>query len=86
MMLFQTCTKLTFGLSDKWQKYAPKSEKVSEQLNVVAIQNSLDGFRNTLNAWNNGKTSRWFPFIRSVTSCNWFLAATEKSFCKAIRL
>ena len=27
-------------------------------LNVVAIQNSLDGFRNTLNVRNNSKTSR----------------------------
>ena len=52
----------------------------------MAIQNSLDEFRNTLNVGNNSKTSRWFPFIRSVTSCNWFLAATEKSFCKAIGL
>ena len=31
--------------------------------NVVAIQNSLDGFRNTLNVRNNSKT------IKSVTSC-----------------
>ena len=54
--------------------------------NVVAIQNSLDGFRNTLNVRNNSKTSRWFPFIRSATSCNWFLAVTEESFCIAIRL
>ena len=48
--------------------------------NVVAIQNSLDGFRNTLNVGNNSKTSRWFPLIRSATSCNWFSAVTEKSF------
>ena len=38
----------------------------------LAIQNSLDGFRNTPNVRNNSKTSRWFPFIRSTTSCNWF--------------
>ena len=54
--------------------------------NVVAIQNSLDGFRNTLNVRNNSKTSRWFPFIRSVARCNWFLAVTEKGFCIAICL
>ena len=54
--------------------------------NVVAIQNFLDGFRNTLNVRNNSKTSRWFPFIKSVTSCNWFLAVTEKGFCIAICL
>ena len=55
-------------------------------LNVVAIQNSLDGFGNALNVRNNSKTSRWFPFIKSVTSCNWFLAVTEKGFCIAICL
>ena len=48
--------------------------------NVVAIQNSLDGFGNTLNVRDNSKTSSWFPFIKSVTSCNWFLAVTEKGF------
>ena len=64
-------TKQTFGLSDVF---------------VVAIQNSLDGFRNTLNVRNNSKTSRWFPFIKRVTSCNWFLAVTEKGFCIAICL
>ena len=37
-------------------------------LNVVAIQDSLDGFRNTLNVGNNSKTSRWFPLIKSATS------------------
>ena len=45
---------------------------------VVAIQNSLDGFRNTLYVRNNNKTSRWFPFVKSVIICNWFLAVTEK--------
>ena len=54
--------------------------------NVVAIQNSLDGFSNTLYVRNNSKTSRWFPFIKSVTICNWFLAVTEKRFCIAICL
>ena len=38
--------------------------------NVVAIQNSLNRFRNTLNVRNNSKTSRLFPFIKTVTSCN----------------
>ena len=47
---------------------------------------TFDGFRNTLNVRNNSKTSRWFPFIKSVTSCNWFLAVTEKGFCIAICL
>ena len=37
-----------------------------------------DGFRNTLYVRNNSKTSHWFPFITSVTVCNWFLAVTEK--------
>ena len=45
---------------------------VLSYFNVVAIQNSLDGFRNTPNVRNNSKTSRWFPSIRSTTSCNWF--------------
>ena len=48
--------------------------------NVVAIQNHLDGFRNTLNVRNNSKTSRWFLLIRSVTRCNWFLEVKEKCF------
>ena len=65
----------------------PQSLKMFlSNFNVVATQNSLDGFRNTLNVRNNSKTSRWFPFIRSVTSCNWFLAVTENGFCIAICL
>ena len=111
-MLFQTCTKLTFGLSDvfvvtviarnringvgslffrdrilRFGENMPQSlKRFLSNFNVVAIQNSLDGFRNTLNVGNNSKTSRWFPFIRSATSCNWFLAVTEKRFCIAICL
>ena len=53
--------------------------------NVVAIQNSLDGFRNTLNVRNNSKTSRWFPFIKSVTMCNWFLAVIKRPLVAAFR-
>ena len=49
------------------------------------IQNSLDGFCNTPNVRNNNKTSRWFPLIRSATSCNRFLAVTEKCFWVPIR-
>ena len=68
----------------------PRSQKrfLSNKINfnVVAIQNSLDGFSNTLYVRNNSKTSRWFPFIMSVTIYNWFLAVTEKSFCIAICL
>ena len=90
-MLFETCTKLTFGVSDVFVvtvvsrnringKNMPQSLVFLGNFNVVTIQNSLDGFRNTLNVGNNSKTSRWFPFIRSATSCNWFLAVTEKSF------
>ena len=52
----------------------------------MAIQNSLDGFRNTLNVRNNSKASRWFSLIRSATSCYWFSAVTEKRFAIAIRL
>ena len=48
---------------------------------VVAIQNSLDVFRNTLYVRNNSKTSRWFPFIKSVTISNWFLAALSEHTC-----
>ena len=48
--------------------------------NVVAIQNHLDGFRNTLNVRNNSKTSRWFLLIRRVTRGNWFLEVKEKYF------
>ena len=39
-----------------------------------------------MNVGNNCKISRWFPLIRSATSCNWFSAVTEKSFGIAIRL
>ena len=84
-MLFQTCTKLTFGLSDvfvvtviariringvgslffrdrifSFRKNMPQSlKRFWSNFNVVAIQNSLDGFRNTLNVRNNSKTSLW---------------------------
>ena len=92
-MLFETCPKLTFGLSDVFVvtvvsrnringKNMPQSLVFWGNFNVVTIQNSLDGFRNTLNVGNNSKTSRWFPFIRSATSCNWILAVTEKVFVK----
>ena len=105
-MLFQTCTKLTFGLSDvfvvtviarnringvgssffrdrilRFGKNMPQSlKKFLSNFNVVAIQSSLDGFRNTLNVRNNSKTIRWFPFIRSAASCTWFLAVRRKVF------
>ena len=110
-MLFQTCTKLTFSLSDVFVvtviarnringvgslffrdrilsgENMPQSlKRFLSNLNVVAIQNSLDGFRNTLNVRSNSKTSCWFPFIKRVTSCNWFLAVTEKGFRTAICL
>ena len=65
-------------------KIYPKVRKGFEELSRCGYSNSLDGFRNTLNVRNNSKTSRWFPFIKSVTSCNWFLAVTEKGFCIAI--
>ena len=71
-MLFQTCTKLTFGLSDvfvvtviarnringvgslffrdrilRFGENMPQSlKRFLSNFNVVAIQNSLDGFRN----------------------------------------
>ena len=112
LMLFQTCTKLTFGLSDvlvitvitrnrinsvgslffrdrilRFDKSIPQIlKRLLSNFNVVAFQNSPDGFRNTLNVGNNSKTSSWFPLIRSATSCNWFSAVTEKSFGIAIRL
>ena len=112
LMLFQTYTKLMFGLSDtlvitviarnrinsvgslffhdrvlKFSKNMPQSlKRFLNNFNVVAIQNSLDGFRNTLNVGNNSKTSRWFPLIRSATCCDWFSAVAEKDFGLAIRL
>ena len=81
-MLFQTCTKLTFGLSDvfivtviarnringvgslffrvrilRFGENMPQSlKRFLSNFNVVAIQNSLDGFRNTLYVRNNSKT------------------------------
>ena len=55
-------------------------------LRVGAIQNSLDGFRNTLNVGSNSKTSHWFPLIGSAISCNCFLAVVEKRFGIAICL
>ena len=45
-------------------------KRLLSNLNVVAIQNSLDGFRNTLSVRNNSKISRWILLIRSVTSYN----------------
>ena len=96
-MLFQMCTKLTFGLSyilviavieqnriksvsvscsfvigslDLTIKYAPNLKRLLSNINVVAIQNSLDRFRNIVNVRNNSKTSRWYLLIRSITCCN----------------
>ena len=60
---------------NKWRRFV-----------VLSLKKSFDEFRNTPNVGNNSKTSCCFPFMRSVTSCNWFLAVTEKSFCIAIRL
>ena len=91
-MLFQTSTKLTFGLSDvfvvtviarntingvgslvfpdrilRFGKNMPQSlKRFFCNFNVKAVQNSLDGFRNTLNVRNNRRTSRCFPFIRRL--------------------
>ena len=105
-MLFQTCTKLTFGLSDilvitviagnrinsvgslffrdrilRFGKNMPQSlKRFLSNFDVVAIQSSLDGFRNTLNIGNNSKTSRWFPLIRSATGCNWFFGSYGEKF------
>ena len=71
----------------RFGKNMPQSlRKFLSNFNVVAIQNSLNGFHNTLNVRNNCKTSRWFPFIRSATSCNWFLVVVERSLCMAICL
>ena len=110
-MLFQTCTKLTFGLSDvfvvtviarkvkgvgslffrdkilRFGENMPQSlERFLSNFNVVAIQNSLDGFCTTMNVGNSSKASRWFPLIRSATSCNWFSAVTGEIFGITIRL
>ena len=70
------------------RKYALKSKRFLSDFNVVAIQNSLNGFCNiyTLNVRNNSKTSRWLLLIRSVTSCKWFVAVTEKCYGIAIQL
>ena len=105
-MLFQTCTKLTFGLSDilvitviagnrinsvgslffrdrilRFGKNMPQSlKRFLSNFNVVAIQNPLDGFRNTPNVGNSSKTSRWLPLVRSTTSCNWFFGSYGEKF------
>ena len=105
-MLFQTCTKLTFGLSDMLvitviagnrtnsvgslffrdrilrfgTNMLQSLKRFLTNFNVVAIQNSLDGFRNTLNVGNKSKTSRWFPLISSATSCNWFFGSYGEKF------
>ena len=48
----------------RFGKNMPQSlKRFLSNFNVVAIQNSLDGFRNTLNVRNNNKTSRCFPLI-----------------------
>ena len=68
----------------RFGKNMPQSlKRFLSNFNVMAIQNSLNGFGNTLNVRDNCKTSRWFLFIKSVTSCNWFLAVTERGFCIA---
>ena len=70
----------------RFGKNMPQSlKRFLSNFNVVAIQNSLDGFRNTLNVRNNSKTSRWFPFIKSVTICNWFLAVIKRPLVAAFR-
>ena len=105
-MLFQTCTKLTFGLSDvffvtliarntingvgslffphrilRFGKNMPQSlRRFLSNFNVVAIQNSLDGFRNTLNVRNNNKTSRCFPLIRRLLVVTGFWQLRRKVF------
>ena len=94
LMLFQTCTKLTFGLSDilvitviarnriksvgqlficdrilRFGKNMPQSlKRFLTNFNVVAINNSLDGSRNTLTVRSNCKTSRLFLLIKTITS------------------
>ena len=71
----------------RFGKNMPQSlRKLLSNFNVVAIQNFLNGFHNTLNVRNNCKTSHWFPFIRRATSCNWFLVVMEKCLCMAICL
>ena len=51
----------------RFSKNIPRSlRRFLSNFNVVAIQNSLNGFHNTLNVRNNSKTSCWFPFIRSA--------------------
>ena len=57
----------TLGLTIK---YSPNLKRFLSNINVVAIQNSLHRFRNTVNVRNNSKTSRWFLLIRSITCCN----------------
>ena len=51
-------------------KYAPNLKRFLSNINVVAIQNSLDRFRNTVNVRNNSKTSSWFLLIKSITCYN----------------
>ena len=52
----------------RFGKNLPQSlKRFLSNFNIVGIQNSLDGFHNTLNVGNNNTTSRWFPFIRSAT-------------------
>ena len=105
-MLFQTCTKLAFGMSDvlvvtviarnringvgslffrdrilRFGKNMPQSlKRFLNNFNVVAVQNSLDGFRNTLNVRNNRKTSRCFPFIRRLLVVTGFWQLRRKVF------
>ena len=92
-MLFQTCTKLTFGLSDvfvvtviarnringigslffrvrilRFDENMPQSlKRLLSNFSVLAIQNSLDGVRNTLNVRDDSRTSRWFLPLLVVT-------------------
>ena len=105
-VLFQTSTKLTFGLSDvfvvtviarnringvgslffrdrilRFGKNMPQSlKRFLNNFKVVAVQNSLDGFRNTLNVRNNRRTSRCFPFIRRLLAVTGFWQLRRKAF------
>ena len=56
----------TLGLTIK---HSPNLKTFLSNINVVAIQNSLHRFRNTVNVRNNSKSSRWFLLTRSIT-CN----------------
>ena len=69
-MLFQMCTKLTFGISYILVIVVIAQKRIKSVSVSCSFVIETYRFRNTVNVRNNSKTSRWFLLIRSITCCN----------------